>query len=174
MLAIENTRQTHGKLLSKPNVSSLMNSLATLNSLSLFSGQGHIEVPSWGGMLSREGRQYMEMAPSLALWLGLCPTLVVYALNMFGDALRDLFDPRLRGRRGQSRRRRETQTRLPLQTAQPLRLGRSSLPNRVAKPIQAHGLKASGRCLHNTRNLVAFFLGELRVVSHRCLSCLLL
>ena len=40
MLAIENTRQTHGKLLSKPNVSSLMNSLATLNSLSLFSGQG--------------------------------------------------------------------------------------------------------------------------------------
>ena len=41
MLAIENTRQTHGKLLSKPNVSSWMNSLATLNSLSLFSGQGH-------------------------------------------------------------------------------------------------------------------------------------
>ena len=58
------------------------------------------EVPSWGGMLSREGRQYMEMAPSLALWLGLCPTLVVYALNMFGDALRDLFDPRLRGGEG--------------------------------------------------------------------------
>ena len=40
MLAIENTRQTHGKLLSKPNVSSLMNSLVTLNSLSLFSVQG--------------------------------------------------------------------------------------------------------------------------------------
>jgi hypothetical protein len=40
MLAIENTRPIHGKLLSKPNVSSLMNSLATLNSLSLFSGQG--------------------------------------------------------------------------------------------------------------------------------------
>ena len=38
--AIENTRQTHGKLLSKPNVSSLMSSLVTLNSLSLFSGQG--------------------------------------------------------------------------------------------------------------------------------------
>ena len=40
-----------------------------------------IEVPSWGGMLSGEGHQYIEMAPSLALWLGLCPTLVVYALN---------------------------------------------------------------------------------------------
>jgi hypothetical protein len=34
-------------------------------------------------------------------WLGwLCLTLVVYALNMFGDALRDLLDPRLRGGQG--------------------------------------------------------------------------
>jgi peptide/nickel transport system permease protein len=34
-------------------------------------------------------------------WLGwLCLTLVVYALNMFGDALRDLLDPRLRGGEG--------------------------------------------------------------------------
>ena len=48
----------------------------------------------------------------------------------------------------------ETQTRLALQTAQPLRLARSSLPNRVANPIQAQGLKASGRCLHNTRHLL--------------------
>ena len=29
------------------------------------------DIPSWGGMLSREGRQYMEMAPHLALWPGL-------------------------------------------------------------------------------------------------------
>ena len=56
-----------------------------------------IEVPSWGGMLSREGRLYMEVAPRLALWPGLCLTTVVYCLNMFGDALRDLLDPRLRG-----------------------------------------------------------------------------
>ena len=54
-------------------------------------------VPSWGGMLSREGRQYMEMAPRLAIWPGLCLTIVVYSINMFGDALRDLLDPRLRG-----------------------------------------------------------------------------
>ena len=59
-----------------------------------------IKVPSWGGMLSREGREFMEMAPRLALWPGLCLTLVVYALNMFGDALRDLLDPRLRGGEG--------------------------------------------------------------------------
>ena len=56
-----------------------------------------IDVPSWGGMLSRGGRQYMEQAPRLALWPGLCLTVTVYSLNMFGDALRDLLDPRLRG-----------------------------------------------------------------------------
>ena len=57
-------------------------------------------IPSWGGMLSREGRRYMEVAPHLALWPGLCLTVVVYSLNMFGDAVRDLLDPRLRGRLG--------------------------------------------------------------------------
>ena len=59
-----------------------------------------IEIPSWGGLLSREGRRYMEQAPWLALWPGLCLTLVVYAFNMFGDALRDLLDPRMRGGEG--------------------------------------------------------------------------
>ena len=54
-------------------------------------------VPSWGGLLSREGRQYMEQAPWLAVWPGLCLTIVVLSLNMFGDAMRDLLDPRLRG-----------------------------------------------------------------------------
>ena len=56
-----------------------------------------LRIPSWGGMLSREGREFMEMAPRLALWPGLCLTFVVYSLNMFGDAVRDLLDPRLRG-----------------------------------------------------------------------------
>ena len=55
------------------------------------------EVPSWGSLLSREGRKYMEEAPWLALWPGLCLTVTVYSLNMFGDAVRDLLDPRLRG-----------------------------------------------------------------------------
>ena len=55
------------------------------------------EIPSWGSLLSRDGRKYMEQAPWLALWPGLCLTLTVYSLNMFGDALRDLLDPRLRG-----------------------------------------------------------------------------
>ena len=55
------------------------------------------QVPSWGGMLSREGRLFMEMAPWLAVWPGLALTITVYSLNMFGDAMRDLLDPRLRG-----------------------------------------------------------------------------
>ena len=55
------------------------------------------EAASWGGMLSTEGRTYMEMKPALALWPGLAITAVVYGINMFGDAMRDLLDPRLRG-----------------------------------------------------------------------------
>ena len=39
----------------------------------------------------------MEVAPWLALWPGLALTITIYSLNMFGDALRDLLDPRLRG-----------------------------------------------------------------------------
>ena len=39
----------------------------------------------------------LEMAPHLAFWPGLALTVVVYSLNMFGDAMRDLLDPRLRG-----------------------------------------------------------------------------
>ena len=54
-------------------------------------------VPDWGGMLSREGRRFMDVAPHLALWPGLALTITVYSLNMFGDAVRDLIDPRLRG-----------------------------------------------------------------------------
>ena len=56
-----------------------------------------LEIPSWGAMLSREGRLYMEVAPRLALFPGLCLTITVYSLNMLGDAMRDLLDPRLRG-----------------------------------------------------------------------------
>lgn len=53
--------------------------------------------PSWGGMLSGQARRYMYQAPWMALWPGVALTLAVYGVNMFGDALRDLIDPRLRG-----------------------------------------------------------------------------
>lgn len=56
-------------------------------------------APTWGSMLSGSGRLYMFQAPWLALAPGLCLTAVVYATNVFGDALRDLLDPRMRGSR---------------------------------------------------------------------------
>jgi peptide/nickel transport system permease protein len=56
-------------------------------------------APTWGGMLSGSARTYMYQAPWLALAPGLCLTIVVYAVNVFGDALRDLLDPRMRGSR---------------------------------------------------------------------------
>lgn len=56
-------------------------------------------APTWGGMLSGAGRTFMFQGPWLALAPGLCLTLLVYSVNVFGDALRDLFDPRMRGTR---------------------------------------------------------------------------
>ncbi|WOB07634.1 ABC transporter permease [Piscinibacter gummiphilus] len=56
-------------------------------------------APTWGGMLSGSGRTYMFQGPWLALAPGLCLTVMVYATNVFGDALRDLLDPRMRGSR---------------------------------------------------------------------------
>ena len=53
--------------------------------------------PSWGSMLSFEGRSYMFQAPWLAIIPGIVITIVVYNINMFGDAIRDLLDPRMRG-----------------------------------------------------------------------------
>ena len=57
-------------------------------------------APTWGGMLSGTGRTYMYLGPWLALAPGLSLTLVVYAINVYGDALRDLLDPRMRGASG--------------------------------------------------------------------------
>ncbi|NKB96992.1 MAG: ABC transporter permease subunit [Pseudomonadales bacterium] len=56
-------------------------------------------APTWGSMLSGAGRTYMYLGPWLALAPGLCLTVVVYAINVYGDALRDLLDPRMRGAR---------------------------------------------------------------------------
>ena len=79
------------------NIGGVIMSLASLG----FLGYGlPPTIPDWGGMLSREGRKFMEQAPWLAIWPGVFLTIVVYSFNMFGDALRDLLDPRLRGGQG--------------------------------------------------------------------------
>ncbi|GAJ20377.1 unnamed protein product, partial [marine sediment metagenome] len=51
-------------------------------------------------MLSAEGRVYMFLSPGIAIYPGLALSIVVFSVNMFGDALRDLLDPRLRGGAG--------------------------------------------------------------------------
>lgn len=52
--------------------------------------------PSWGAMLSGAAQQFAERAPWMAIFPGTAITLVVFGFNLFGDALRDVLDPRLR------------------------------------------------------------------------------
>src|SRR3989442_7053076 len=54
--------------------------------------------PAWGAMLSGSGRTYMFRAPWMAIWPGIAISLAVFGFNMLCDALRDVLDPRLRGR----------------------------------------------------------------------------
>ena len=54
-------------------------------------------LPSWGRMLS-EAQTLMFQAPQLAVYPGAAIALAVLGLNLLGDGLRDLLDPRLRGR----------------------------------------------------------------------------
>ena len=54
--------------------------------------------PSWGGMLSGPHRTYMLAAPWMAIFPGVAISLAVLGWNLLGDALRDIWDPRLRAR----------------------------------------------------------------------------
>jgi peptide/nickel transport system permease protein len=51
--------------------------------------------PSWGRMLSESAAEYIRSAPWLVIFPGLAISLVVFGANLFGDALRDILDPRL-------------------------------------------------------------------------------
>ena len=53
--------------------------------------------PSWGLLLS-DAQQFIWQAPYLSIFPGLAMVLLVLAGNMFGDGLRDLIDPRMRGK----------------------------------------------------------------------------
>ncbi len=53
--------------------------------------------PSWGTMLN-EGRTYLETAPWMSIFPGVAIMLAVFGFNLLGDGLRDLLDPKLRGR----------------------------------------------------------------------------
>jgi peptide/nickel transport system permease protein len=53
--------------------------------------------PSWGTMLN-EGRGYLETAPWMSIFPGIAIMLAVLGFNLLGDGLRDILDPKLRGR----------------------------------------------------------------------------
>ena len=89
-----------------PNCMALFIILATLNlgfaiiveaSLSFLGAGVPPNVATWGGMLSEAGTNYVRTAPWLAVFPGIAIAMTVLAVNMLGDALRDVLDPRLRG-----------------------------------------------------------------------------
>ena len=55
-------------------------------------------TPSWGLMLQGGAEEFAESAPWLAIWPGVAISLAVFGFNLFGDALRDVLDPKLRMR----------------------------------------------------------------------------
>jgi peptide/nickel transport system permease protein len=53
------------------------------------------EIPTWGAMLA-DGRTYISTSWWLALFPGLCIFFTVLGINLLGDGMRDIFDPRLK------------------------------------------------------------------------------
>ncbi|MFN8559827.1 MAG: ABC transporter permease [Dehalococcoidia bacterium] len=89
-----------------PNVASIYIILATAGlaqailveaSLSFLGVGAPPPEPSWGGMLL-EAQRHAIRAPHMAIFPGIAITAAVFGFNLFGDALRDYLDPRLRGR----------------------------------------------------------------------------
>jgi peptide/nickel transport system permease protein len=90
-----------------PNVVSPLIVIATVSLGSVILAEGALSflglgvpppTPSWGRMIGgEESRFYFATTPSLVVFPGIALTVVVFAFNMFGDALRDVLDPRLRG-----------------------------------------------------------------------------
>ena len=53
-------------------------------------------TPAWGLMLAGGAEEYAESAPWIAIFPGVAISLAVFGFNLFGDALRDVLDPKLR------------------------------------------------------------------------------
>lgn len=76
---------------------SLATAILTTASLSFLGLGAQPPTPEWGAILSR-GREYMRIAWWLTVFPGMAIAISVLALNLLGDGLRDLLDPRLRNR----------------------------------------------------------------------------
>ena len=70
-----------------------------LEAVLAFLGLGVQEpTPAWGLMLKSGAEEYAESAPWIPIFPGVAISLAVFGFNLFGDALRDAFDPKLRAR----------------------------------------------------------------------------
>jgi peptide/nickel transport system permease protein len=56
------------------------------------------DIASWGGMLNLGATTYIDVSPWLSIFPGLTIAVIVFSVNLLGDSLRDVLDPRLRGR----------------------------------------------------------------------------
>ena len=74
------------------------NSFIIVASLSFLGLGAAPPTPDWGSMLAGDGRRFMERAPWMVLFPGVAISLAVFAVNIVGDTLRDVLDPRLRHR----------------------------------------------------------------------------
>jgi len=65
-------------------------------------------LPAGAVCLAPPGLEYMYLSPWIVVWPGLALSITVYGVNMFGDGLRDILDPRNEGRYRALRRKDET------------------------------------------------------------------
>jgi len=73
------------------NAAGSLGSVVLMESSMSFLGYGvDPATPSWGYMITQQGKPNMYVAPYLAIWPGLCISLMVFSASMFGDAVRDL------------------------------------------------------------------------------------
>ena len=56
-------------------------------------------IPTWGNMLGQSQERYIAAGPWTSVFPGLALTITAFGINLLGDALRDILDPRLRGSR---------------------------------------------------------------------------
>ncbi len=89
-----------------PNVMAAVITLATLSLGSAILAETSLSFlgygvpppnPTWGGMLTMGGVSHLYSAPWLAIFPGVAISLMVLGINLLGDGLRDLLDPRMRG-----------------------------------------------------------------------------
>ncbi len=89
-----------------PNVMAAVLTLATLSLGSAILAETTLSFlgygvpppnPTWGGMLTMGGVSHLYSAPWLAIFPGIAISLMVLGINLLGDGLRDLLDPRMRG-----------------------------------------------------------------------------